>query len=59
MAETVVHFQIRMPPSIYEHLASRGRAEKSSFNALIVSLLSEALKRRDSPTTLTPNRAAS
>lgn len=46
MPETVVHFQIRMPPPIHERLASRARAEKTSLNALIVALLSEAMERR-------------
>ena len=57
MPETVVHFQIRMPPPMYEHLASRARAEKDSLNALIVSLLSQAVERRD--TLALPDRAAS
>ncbi|RUL85819.1 toxin-antitoxin system HicB family antitoxin [Tautonia sociabilis] len=39
MPETVVHFQVRMPPSLHEHLASRARSEKTSLNALIVSIL--------------------
>jgi predicted HicB family RNase H-like nuclease len=44
--ETVVHFQIRMPPVTHERLASRARAEKISLNALIVALMTEALERR-------------
>lgn len=57
MPETVVHFQIRMPPLMHERLASRAREEKSSLNALIVSLLTEAVdeKHAVAPT----NRAAS
>jgi hypothetical protein len=58
MPETVVHFQIRMPPPMHERLASRARDEKSSLNALIVSLLSEAVERRDTPATASPNRAS-
>ncbi len=46
MPETVVHFQIRMPPPLHEHLASRAREEKTSLNALIVSLLRDAASRR-------------
>jgi len=46
MPETVVHFQIRMPPQIHEHLASQARAEKSSLNALVVGLLTKALEQR-------------
>jgi predicted HicB family RNase H-like nuclease len=49
MAETVVHFQIRMPPPMHERLASRARDEKSSLNALIVSLLSLAIERHAVP----------
>lgn len=46
MAETVVHFQIRMPPPMHERLASRARDDKSSLNALVVSLLSAAVEQR-------------
>jgi hypothetical protein len=59
MPETAVHFQIRMHQYMNEFLASRARAEKSSLNALIVSLLSEAVGRRDAPTTLTSGRTVS
>ncbi len=45
MPETVVHFQIRMPPDLHEHLASRARQEKSSLNAMIVSILRTAEER--------------
>lgn len=45
MPETVVHFQIRMPPDLHEHLSSRARQEKSSLNALIVSILRTAEER--------------
>jgi hypothetical protein len=47
MPETVVHFQIRMPPPMHEKLASRARDSKLSLNALIVGLLSEAIARSD------------
>jgi predicted HicB family RNase H-like nuclease len=57
MPETVVHFQIRMPPPMHERLASRARDEKSSLNALIVSLLAEAVERREAPAVA--NRVAS
>lgn len=46
MPETVVHFQIRMPPHLHEHLASRAREEKTSLNALIVTILRDAEGRR-------------
>lgn len=58
MAETVVHFQIRMPPPMHERLASRAREEKSSLNALIVALLSEAVERRGVSTTVSQGDAA-
>ncbi len=43
MPETVVHFQIRMPPHIHESLASWAKDDKASLNALIVGLLEKAL----------------
>lgn len=52
--ETVVHFQIRMPPSLHERLASWAKEEKSSLNALIVGLLTKAAEQRDSETEATP-----
>lgn len=42
MPETVVHFQIRMPPALHEQLASWAREEKASLNALIVGILEKA-----------------
>jgi predicted HicB family RNase H-like nuclease len=48
MPETVVHFQIRMPPPLHEHLASRAREEKTSLNALIVAVLRNAAERHES-----------
>ena len=36
MPETVVHFQIRMPPVLHEQLASWAKEDKASLNALIV-----------------------
>lgn len=47
MPETVVHFQIRMPPSLHENLASRAREEKTSLNALIVGVLRDVVERRE------------
>jgi predicted HicB family RNase H-like nuclease len=47
MPETVVHFQVRMPPALHEHLAGRARDEKISLNALVVGLLREAAGRRE------------
>ena len=59
MPETVVHFQIRMPPHMHEQLASRAREEKTSLNALVVSLLSAAIARRDESASAPRNGAAS
>lgn len=47
MPETVVHFQIRMPPPLHEHLASLAREKKVSLNALVVAILQEAVERRE------------
>lgn len=43
MPETVVHFQIRMPPALHEQLASWAKEDKASLNALIVGLLEKAI----------------
>lgn len=48
MPETVVHFQIRMPPTLHEQLASWAKEDKVSLNALIVGLLDKAVEQRDS-----------
>lgn len=49
MPETVVHFQIRMPPALHENLASQAREEKTSLNGLVVAILREAAERRGQP----------
>jgi len=46
MPETVVHFQIRMPPILHEKLASWAKDEKSSLNALIVGILERSIAQR-------------
>jgi len=43
MPETVVHFQIRMPPVLHEQLASWAKEDKASLNALIVGILEKAI----------------
>ena len=43
MPETVVHFQIRMPPALHERLASWAMDKKNSLNATVVAMLKEAL----------------
>jgi len=49
MPETVVHFQIRMPPKIHESLASWAKDDKASLNALIVGLLERAIDTHVKP----------
>ncbi|QDV35330.1 toxin-antitoxin system HicB family antitoxin [Tautonia plasticadhaerens] len=44
MPETVVHFQIRMPPYLHEELASRAKEQKASLNAMVVEILREAVE---------------
>jgi hypothetical protein len=46
MPETVVHFQIRIHPAVYEQLASWAKEGKESLNALVVRTLKEAVERR-------------
>lgn len=48
MPETVVHFQIRMPPALHEQLASWAKEDKASLNALIVGLLEKAAEQHES-----------
>ena len=48
MPETVVHFQIRMPPYLYEQLASWAKDDKASLNALVVELLQIAVQDQES-----------
>ncbi len=47
MPETVVHFQIRMPPALHEQLASWAKDDKASLNALIVGLLEKAVEQHE------------
>lgn len=46
MPETVVHFQVRMPPHLHEILSSRAREERMSLNSLVVLLLKQAVERK-------------
>ena len=48
MPETVVHFQIRMPPYLHEQLASWAKDDKASLNALVVELLQIAVQDQES-----------
>ncbi|AMV39312.1 HicB family protein [Planctomyces sp. SH-PL62] len=50
MPETVVHFQIRMPPVLHEQLASWAKEDKSSLNALIVGILEKAIEQHNKST---------
>ncbi|QEH37193.1 hypothetical protein OJF2_57800 [Aquisphaera giovannonii] len=45
MPESVVHFQIRMPPQQHEKLASWAKEEKLSLNLLVVSILEKAMEK--------------
>jgi predicted HicB family RNase H-like nuclease len=47
MPETVVHFQIRMPPVLHERLASWAMDKKISLNVTVVTFLKEALERHE------------
>ncbi len=48
MPETVVHFQIRMPPDLHERLVSWAKDDKESINALVVEILEKAVKDHES-----------
>ncbi len=48
MPESVVHFQIRMPPQQHEKLASWAREDKVSLNLLVVGILESAMERHKS-----------
>jgi predicted HicB family RNase H-like nuclease len=43
MPETVVHFQIRMPPALHEKLVTIARDDKVSLNQLVVDMLKMAV----------------
>jgi predicted HicB family RNase H-like nuclease len=45
MPESVVHFQIRMPPQQHEKLATWAKEEKVSLNLLVVGILEKAMDR--------------
>ncbi len=51
MPETVVHFQIRMPPVLHEQLASWAKDDKASLNALIVGILEKAIAQHEAKDT--------
>jgi predicted HicB family RNase H-like nuclease len=46
MPETVVHFQIRMPPALHERLASLALEHKESLNAMVVETLRAAVEAK-------------
>ena len=48
MPETVVHFQIRMPPGLHAQLADWAKEDKASLNALIVGILEKSIEHHDS-----------
>jgi predicted HicB family RNase H-like nuclease len=45
MPESVVHFQIRMPPQQHEKLATWAKEDKVSLNLLVVGILEKAMER--------------
>jgi hypothetical protein len=60
MPETVVHFQLRMPPELHERLSNKARTGRVSLNALIVQLLDTAARvngHEDGRATLAPRAA--
>lgn len=59
MPETVVHFQIRMPPVMHERMASRAVIEKRSLNALIVAILTHAAAGRQAEADQTAQQPSS
>jgi predicted HicB family RNase H-like nuclease len=50
MPETVVHFQVRMPPHLHEQLASWAKEDRASLNMLVVTLLEKAVEGRAAET---------
>ncbi len=46
MPESVVHFQIRMPPQQHEKLATWAKEDKISLNLLVVGILEKAMQER-------------
>jgi len=44
MPETVVHFQVRMPPHLHEKLSSWAKEDKASLNMLVVGILEKAIE---------------
>ena len=48
MPETVVHFQIRIPPHSHEKLASWAKDDKASINTLVVEILQNSMKVHES-----------
>ena len=48
MPETVVHFQVRMPPDIHERIATWAKTDKASLNQLVVDILQKAIEHRES-----------
>ena len=57
MPETVVHFQIRMPPVLHEQLASKAKDDKASLNGLVVQILQKAVEDHESDDKKKPARA--
>lgn len=58
MPESVVHFQIRMPPQQHEKLATWAKEDKVSLNLLVVGILEKAMERRHTEAGATKGAAA-
>ncbi len=54
MPESVVHFQIRMPPHQHEKLASWAKEQKLSLNLLVVGILEKAVETHKSDSKAVP-----
>jgi predicted HicB family RNase H-like nuclease len=46
MPETVVHFQVRMPPHLHDQLSSWAKEDKASLNMLVVGILEKAVQEQ-------------
>jgi len=57
MPESVVHFQIRMPPQQHEKLASWAKDQKLSLNLLVVGILEKAVEKHKSEAKSAPPAA--
>jgi predicted HicB family RNase H-like nuclease len=52
MPQTVVQFQIRMPPMLHDKVAGLALKNGESMNVLIVRFLTEAVEAREKPSAI-------